>query len=130
TKLVQQFGSLEGLLENTAQLKGKQQENVRAFAEQGRLSKRLATILTDVPVELDHKALELEPPDKEKVQEVFGELEFRTLLKTVLEADAPPPAQTAPKAKVSPKQQPDLFSGTPGHAAAHEALPAMDDLST
>jgi DNA polymerase-1 len=55
-KLVQQFGSLEGVIEGAAQLKGKQQENVIAFAEQGRLSKMLATINIEAPVELDHEA--------------------------------------------------------------------------
>jgi DNA polymerase-1 len=78
-KLVQQFGSLEGVIEGATQLKGKQQENVIAFAEQGRLSKMLATINTEAPVELDHEALHLDPPDHDKVLEVFSELEFKTL---------------------------------------------------
>ena len=112
-KLVQQFGSLEGVLEGVEQLKGKQKENVMAFAEQGRMSKQLATIITDAPVELDHKALHLDPPDEGKVREVFEELEFRTLLKTVLggEAEAVPAPE---RLKVTPKQQPDLFSGHGG----------------
>lgn len=83
-KLVQEFGSLEAVLDGVDRLKGKQQENVRAHAEQGRMSKRLATIITDVPVELDHDALHLDPPDKDKVLEVFSELEFASLSKKVL----------------------------------------------
>ena len=83
-KLVQQFGSLEGVIENVDQLKGKQKENVVQFAEQGRLSKALATINIHAPVELDHEALHLDPPDKEKVLEVFSELEFKTLVNRVL----------------------------------------------
>jgi DNA polymerase-1 len=83
-KLVQQFGSLEGVIEGAEQLKGKQKENVIAFAEQGRMSKSLATININAPVELDHDALHLDPPDKEKVMEVFSELEFRTLVNRVL----------------------------------------------
>jgi len=131
TKLVQQFGSLEGLLENVDQLKGKQKENVMAFADQGRLSKRLATIVTDAPVELDHKALELDPPDEEKVREVFGELEFRTLLKTVLEGDAETPASPSPKPKVSPGKQPDLFSGSEDHGPGTTGPASLlGDLST
>jgi DNA polymerase-1 len=86
-KLVQQFGSLEGVLENADKLKGKQQENVIAFAEQGRLSKQLATIIVDAPVELDHDALHLDPPDKDKVLEVFSELEFKSLANRVLGAE-------------------------------------------
>jgi DNA polymerase-1 len=88
-KLVQQFGSLEGVIENADKLKGKQQENVIAFAEQGRKSKQLATIIIDAPVELDHDALHLDPPDKDKVLEVFSELEFRNLTARVLGGDAP-----------------------------------------
>ncbi|HRH69542.1 MAG TPA: DNA polymerase I [Flavobacteriales bacterium] len=83
-KLVQQFGSLEGVIANADKLKGKQQENVIAFAEQGRFSKKLATIIIDAPVELDHDALHLDPPDKDKVMEVFSELEFKTLAARVL----------------------------------------------
>ena len=83
-KLVQQFGSLEGVIENADKLKGKQQENIIAFAEQGRMSKQLATIIVDAPVELDHDALHLDPPDKDKVLEVFSELEFKTLATRVL----------------------------------------------
>ena len=86
-KLVQQFGSLEGVLANVDKLKGKQKENVIAFAEQGRMSKMLATILIDAPVELDHTALHLDPPDKDKVLEVFSELEFKNLTGRVLSGD-------------------------------------------
>lgn len=83
-KLVQQFGSLEGVIENVEQLKGKQKENVIQFAEQGRMSKQLATINVEAPVELDHDALHLDPPDKAKVLEVFSELEFKALASRVL----------------------------------------------
>ncbi len=90
TKLVQQFGSLEGVIENADKLKGKQQENVIAFAEQGRMSKKLATIIIDAPVELDHDALHLDPPDAAKVLEVFSELEFKNLTSRVLGSDNSP----------------------------------------
>ncbi len=120
-KLVQQFGSLEGVLAGVEQLKGKQKENVLAFAEQGRMSKALATIITDVPVELDHEALHLDPPDEAKVRAVFEELEFRTLLKTVLGGIADSEPATAPPAasrkKVAPKHQMDMFSGAEGEGS-------------
>ncbi|MCB9170333.1 MAG: DNA polymerase I [Flavobacteriales bacterium] len=87
-KLVQQFGSLEGVLDHVDDLKGKLQQNVKEFAEQGAMSKRLATILTDAPVEIDHAALHLDPPDREKVLEVFSELEFRNLTKAVFGEEA------------------------------------------
>jgi DNA polymerase-1 len=113
-KLVQQFGSLEGVLENTDKLKGKQQENVIAFAEQGRLSKQLATIIVDAPVQLDHDALHLDPPDKDKVLEVFSELEFKSLVNRVLGGDAngaaeEPKAGRRGKATTGNPGQVDLF---------------------
>jgi len=78
-KFIAQFGSMEGLLENTDQLKGKMKEKVEDNAELGRLSKKLATIITDVDVTFDEKDYELSQPDAQKVQELFEELEFRRL---------------------------------------------------
>ena len=83
-KLIQEFGSMEGILENTDKLKGKLQENMRAFSEQAKVSKWLATIDTQVPVELDLEALKLDDLDEPKLREVFEELEFRTLMRRVL----------------------------------------------
>lgn len=86
-KLIQEFGSIENLIQNTDKLKGKLKENVENFSEQGLISKKLATILLDVPVELDEKALELEKPNKELLEPLFVELEFRTLGKRVFGDD-------------------------------------------
>lgn len=113
-KLVQQFGSLEGVIENVEQLKGKQKENVIQFAEQGRLSKMLATINIAAPVELDHEALHLDPPDKDKVMEVFSELEFKTLVNRVLgvvsdTASTTEKASGRSRGAARPSAQVDLF---------------------
>ncbi|TCK65080.1 DNA polymerase I [Winogradskyella wandonensis] len=78
-KFIQQFGSMEGLLANTDQLKGKMKEKVEANGELGLLSKKLATIMLDVPVTFNAKDFELDHPDIEKVKEIFQELEFRRL---------------------------------------------------
>ena len=78
-KFIQEFGSMEGLLANTDKLKGKLKEKVEASAERGILSKKLATIITDVPVEFHQEQYDLEMPDFEKVREVFDEIEFRRL---------------------------------------------------
>lgn len=78
-KFIAEFGSLEGLLANTDKLKGKMKEKVEANAELGRLSKKLATIITDVDVTFDEKDFEMSPPDAQRVQEIFEELEFRRL---------------------------------------------------
>ncbi|GAA4184794.1 DNA polymerase I [Sphingobacterium ginsenosidimutans] len=86
-KLVQEFGSVEGIIANADQLKGKMRENVENFAEQGLISKKLATILLDVPVEFNEKALELEDPNKDMLEPLFAELEFRTLGKRVFGDD-------------------------------------------
>ncbi|WP_316798983.1 DNA polymerase I [Pedobacter frigidisoli] len=77
--LIKQYGSMEEIINNSHQLKGKQRENVENFAEQGLLSKKLATILLDVPVELDEASLELCDPSRDLLEPLFTELEFRTL---------------------------------------------------
>ena len=87
-KLIKQYGSVENLIANAHELKGKQQENVINFAEQGLLSKKLATIILDAPVELDEQDLKVEAPDEEKILSLFSELEFRALSKRVLGENA------------------------------------------
>lgn len=79
-KFIKEYGSLENLLANTHQLKGKLKENIEANKELGLLSKKLATILTDAPVEFDEEDLSMCDPDVEKVKEIFTDLEFRQLL--------------------------------------------------
>lgn len=79
-KFIKEFGSMENLLANTHQLKGKMKENIEANKELGTLSKQLATIMLDVPVTFNAKDFELDQPDVEKVTEIFNELEFRQLL--------------------------------------------------
>lgn len=104
-KLIQEFGSIENLITNTDKLKGKLKENVENHAEQGLISKKLATILLDVPVEFDEKSLELEKPNKDLLEPLFVELEFRTLGKRVFGDDFSIVDGNAPKAG-----QMDLFS--------------------
>lgn len=70
-KFIKQFGSMENLLENTNQLKGKLKEKVENAKELGRLSKKLATILTDAPIEFKEEDYDLEEPDFQKVKEIF-----------------------------------------------------------
>ena len=84
-KLIQQYDSIENLLEHTDELKGALQAKVRDNAEQIRLSKWLATIITDVPVILDADALKREPVNLETLREVFNELEFRTLTQRLID---------------------------------------------
>lgn len=78
-KFLAAYGSMEGLLANTHELKGKMKEKVEASGELGLLSKKLATIMLDVPVTFNAKDFELDHPDVEKVKEIFQELEFRRL---------------------------------------------------
>lgn len=100
-KFIAKYGSLEGLLENTDDLKGKMKEKVIEFAEQGRLSKQLATIFTDCDVEFHEEDFKLVAPDGLKVQQIFEDLEFRRLktqFLNIFSAD-PSEAQTKPAAK-------------------------------
>ncbi len=82
-KLLQEFGSVENIVANADKLKGKQRENVENFGQQGILSKELATIITDVPIEIPTSMLEYNGWNEEKLKEIFNELEFRTLSKRI-----------------------------------------------
>lgn len=95
-KLIQEYGSVENLIANADQLKGKLQENVRNFAEQGLLSKQLAVIKIDVPIEFNERALLYEPPNKEVLSSLLDELEFRTLRRRLLGDENTSTAPTPP----------------------------------
>jgi len=86
-KLIQQFGSLENLLANTDQLTGKLQENVVKYAQQGILSKELATIHTEVPIAFNLDDSHYQGPDPVALREIFHELEFNSLTKRILGGD-------------------------------------------
>lgn len=84
-KLIQQYGSIENLLEHTSELKGAQKQRIEDNAEQIRMSKWLATIITDVPVTLDANSLQREAVDLDTLRQVFTELEFRTLTQRLID---------------------------------------------
>ena len=112
-KLLKVYGSLEGLLENTEDLKGKQKENVINFGKQGLLSKELATIVLDVPVEIDFDKMLIDNWNEESLLALFSEMEFRTLAKRVLGADISNTAQKSSTNIVQPTNsngQLDLFT--------------------
>ena len=118
-KLLAQYGSMENLLANTHELKGKMKEKIEANAELGLLSKKLATILLDVPVEFDAKSFELTAPDTEKVSAIFQDLEFRRLIdnfnKTFAvnppESTPPTPEGSTPKPATKPAASPTTEAG-------------------
>lgn len=85
-KFLKEFGSIENLLANTDKLTGKLKEKVENSAERGILSKKLATIICDVPVEFHQEQYDLDIPDFEKVKEVFDEIEFRRLYENLYRA--------------------------------------------
>lgn len=86
-KLVAQFGSVESLLENTDQLKGKQKENVENNREQALLSKKLVTIMTDAPVEVGFDEIKISERDDDAIQSLFVEFEFNSLGKRLFGND-------------------------------------------
>lgn len=79
-KFIKTYGSMEGLLENTHELKGKMKEKVEAAKDLGILSKELATIMLDVPVEFHEENFKMSHPDMEAVTQLFEELEFRRMI--------------------------------------------------
>ncbi|CAD0224163.1 DNA polymerase I [Chryseobacterium sp. JV274] len=105
-KFLKEFGNIETLLANTDQLKGKLKEKVEASAERGILSKKLATIICDAPVEFHQEQYDLETPDFEKVKEVFDEIEFRRLYENLYRAFASAPTETVVVSEVEVKQTP------------------------
>ncbi|MCZ2476536.1 DNA polymerase I [Aquirufa antheringensis] len=110
-KLIEQFGSLENLLDNTDQLKGKLQENLINFREQGILSKHLARIMLEVPIEYEEEKLKATPPNRALLEPLLEELEFRTLRKRILGEDEPVVAKVKASPKVDANQM-DMF-GSP-----------------
>ena len=117
-KFIKAYGSMEGLLENTHELKGKMKEKIEDNKALGLLSKDLATILLDVPVTFNAKDFTLDPPDNEAAHQLFDELEFRRIKtnfdnlfspETSQTASPPPTQQEAPKASPSGGQF-DLFN--------------------
>ena len=80
-ELIQQFGSVENVIENADKLKGKMKENIENFAEQGLQSKDLATIILNVPIDFSEEELKIKEPDTNLLKELFDELEFRNFAK-------------------------------------------------
>lgn len=97
-KFIAAYGSMEGLLANTHELKGKMKEKVEGAKELGLLSKKLATIMLDVPVEFHEKDFELDQPDVDKVKTIFEELEFRRMIDNFMKT-------FAPKTEIVPSEQ-------------------------
>lgn len=83
-KLIDQFSDVENMLNHTSDIKGKLREKVEAATDDIRMSKFLATIRTDVPIELDLDSMKLAEPDEQKLREIFNELEFKTLADKLL----------------------------------------------
>lgn len=105
-KFLKEFGNIETLLQNTDKLKGKLKEKVEASAERGILSKKLATIICDAPVEFHQEQYDLDTPDFDKVKEVFDEIEFRRLYENLYRAFASAPVETLIVSEVEVTQKP------------------------
>ena len=109
-QLVKKYNNVENLIEHADELKGKQKDNVLEYAEQGRKSKELATIITDVPVSYNPEDLELSNPNFDDLYKIFDELEFRQYKKRVRDLFS--------DAGASSTGEPDLFNETDDEAAS------------
>ena len=78
-KFLKEYGSMENLLRNTDKIKGKLKEKIEQNKEKGLLSKKLATIILDVPIEYDLKSFKFQNPDENKIKEIFRDLEFKRM---------------------------------------------------
>ncbi|GAB2947133.1 DNA polymerase I [Hymenobacter coalescens] len=111
--LIEKFGSVENLIANVDQLKGKQRENVEQYAQQGLMSKELATIHTSVPIDFRAEELALEKPDGHALKTLFEELEFRQLAARILE-DAGRPGAAPGSGGTRGARRPKVAAGGPG----------------
>lgn len=107
--LIKQYGSIENIIAHADELKGKQKELVKQFGEQALLSKKLATIITDVPIEFSEEVLTYKGPDAEKLKPIFNELEFKTISARVFGEGVAAAASPARSAKSS---QLSMFGGS------------------
>ena len=120
-KLISEYGSVEELFKNTSKLKGKLKEIIENNREQIEISKKLATIILNVPVELEEEKLETSSPDVQKLKVLFDELEFRAIATRILpQTDMQEkPAGEKPIIDTGAPLQVSLFSETPGGDQAH-----------
>ena len=121
-KLINEFGSTESLILHADQLKGKMREKVENAVEDIKMSKFLATIRTDVPMELHLDELKLQSPDEEKLSEIFAELEFKTLANKILNK-----AEQKPKS-INP--QLDLFAVNPTDGQVSSENTSFESIKT
>ncbi len=131
-KLIAEFGNIENLLEHTDQLKGALKTKVETNREMITFSKFLATIKTDVPIELDMSALVREQPDEEALRKIFEELEFRTLMERIFKKESQPlPFSAGPLfAQESGPIQGDLFAEITSNGPIEEKKSNIDTLKT
>lgn len=123
-KLIAEFGSIENLLSNTDKLKGSIKTKVETNKEQISFSKFLATIKTDVPINLNMEELKREEPDEEELRKIFEELEFRTLLDRVLKNEKKTVASPTP----TQSNLFDLFAAGNAEETKNSNLMRLDDL--
>lgn len=121
-KLIAQFGDVDNMLDNTADIKGKLREKVETAVDDIRMSKFLATIRTDVPIDLDLDSMRLGEPDEQKLREIFNELEFKTLADKIL--------NKSKNNKKSVKQQLDLFAENPTDEPVSSENASFETLQT
>ena len=122
SKLIGEFGSIDNMLASTAKIKGKLREKVESAVEDIRMSKFLATIRTDVPIDLDLDALKIEEPDTARLAEIFTELEFKSLLDKFVKK----PKQQ--QKVVNP--QLDLFAENPTNDSVGAEFSSFESLKT
>ncbi len=132
-KFLKQFGSMENLIENLDQVQGKLKEKIEANKDLGMLSKKLATIITDVPVQFNEKDYELSDPDMDAVSAIFEELEFRRIqenFKRIFTHNPESnPVITSPAAP-APNAEFDLFNPPPGHGTTNVAETSKNNLQS
>jgi DNA polymerase I len=128
-KLIAEFGSVENLIANADQLKGKLKENVVQYGQQGLMSKELATIHMEVPIAFDEEALKISEYDKPRLAALLDELEFRQMKTRLLGEDVPTASAAKTTAAKPTNGQMGLFDPAPAFMPMPAAAPSgADDL--
>jgi DNA polymerase-1 len=126
-ELLKQYKTVEGIVAHAGELKGKQKERVEQFGEQAILSKKLATIITDVPVEFLEESLRYKGPDEKMLRPILEDLEFKTMLPRIFSTSGAAPETSPASIKEQKPSQLSMFGGASSSDEKTETAPSITE---
>jgi len=128
SKLIGEFGSIDNLLKNTDKLKGKLKENLEAFGDQAIMSRELATIILDVPIDFNENDLRIKEPNIPELKAFFEEVEFRQLAQRFFTQESVKQSSSTNKLTEQPPGMGDLFSDLPEAEQVIKTKKTLEDV--